>query len=122
MLSQRKTFAGCWSPHLRSLAGENPGKHGKIHVSPLFNLNFGATIIRNILTRRCFISLNGLNGQIELLSFATVPYDYYDPINYVDVASGSLDLGRHRTKHSVFYERSSILDQIEANIYFICFR
>ena len=52
-----------------------------------------AITIRNILTRTYFIPLipNDLNGPIEMLSFTTVPYDYYGPINYIDVASDRLD-------------------------------
>lgn len=52
-----------------------------------------AITIRNILTRKWFVPLNGLNGQIEMLSFTTAPYDYHGPTNYIDVGSGCLERG-----------------------------
>lgn len=37
------------------------------------------------------MAINGLNSKIEKLSFMTVPYDYYGPMNYICTASGHLD-------------------------------
>lgn len=83
--------AGCWLPHHLSLTGENSGKNRKTHVSPL---SFGGAItIQNILTRSCFMPLNGLNGHIEMFSFTAVLYDYYGATSYINIASGRLDRG-----------------------------
>ena len=114
MLSQRKTFAGCWLPHHRSLAGENENPVGK-PTFPRFLFD-GTITIRNGLSRKCFIPLNGLNGQIELLSFTTVPYDYYGPSNYV-VASGSLDRGIDSGLRKESPDETFILYRLEFEIH-----
>lgn len=65
-----------------SRTGENSGKNRKTYVSPL---SFGGAItIQNILTRSCFMPLNGLNGHIEMFSFMAVLYDYYGATVYVN--------------------------------------
>ena len=68
MLGVGRSTTGC----LQVKISGNMGKSTFPHILP-----DGAIIIRNILTRRYFIPLNGLSGQIELLSFTTVPYVYY---------------------------------------------
>ena len=86
-----KPLLGVGRPTTGRLRVKIPGNIEK----PMFHhfLPDGAITIRNIFVRRCFIPLNSLNGQIEMLSFTTVPYDYYGSTNYIDVVSGRLDRG-----------------------------
>ena len=45
--------------------GWNPGEHGKTYVSQF--LSDEAITIRNLLTRRCFMLIDGLNGRSKSL-------------------------------------------------------
>lgn len=81
--------SSCWmsvAPPLVACSWKSPEKW----KNPLFT--WWSNNYKERLDLKVFYT-NGPNGNMEMLSFMTIPYDYYGPINYICTYINSLDRG-----------------------------